>query len=86
MRIIIGISVIAAVLITVLYSCSEDKWNEKTRQDFIETCMKEGITESSCECILEKIEEKEFTPSSLHSEDEEVKKAYEDAMRTCLGL
>lgn len=86
MKIAIGLSVFAVVLLTVLYSCTEDKWNEKTRKEFIEKCMEEGITEDSCNCILEKIEKKEFTPSSLYSEDEEVKKAYEDAMASCLGL
>lgn len=86
MRIVLGISLFAVVLLAILYSCTDDKWSEKTRKEFIEECMKNDLTEDACHCILKKIEEKDFKPSSLNSDDEEVKKAYEEAIEGCLGL
>ncbi|MEZ4936366.1 MAG: hypothetical protein R2799_02095 [Crocinitomicaceae bacterium] len=86
MRIVLILFVLGGISLGLLYACSEDKWNEKTRQEFIEKCTEEGITESSCNCILEKIEAMNYSPSSLYSEDEKVRKAYEDAMASCLGL
>ncbi|MCB0478572.1 MAG: hypothetical protein KDC84_10435 [Crocinitomicaceae bacterium] len=86
MKIIIGISILAVTALSILYACSEDKWNERTREEFIEKCVEDGVTETSCHCILEKIESLNYSPSSLYSKDEKVKKAYEDAIASCLGL
>jgi hypothetical protein len=76
---------LSSSLILIISSCSEDKWNEKTREDFIKECKKD-LTEESCKCVLEKIEAKNYLPSDMYSSESDVKKGFEEAMQDCLGL